>query len=513
MADARARGLRVLVVDDEPVVLRAHIRVLETAGHVCFGARNASEAMATLRRESIQLVVSDLRMPGDDGVVLARAIRRSFPDLPLVMVTGVADFSSVSAAREAGVVEYLVKPVTPAELLAAVERAGCLSHSGSAPTSMAPAVLPSASSAAAEVREPAIDALLRAMVHAGASDLHLSTSARPLIRKDGDMMPLDGGGAALGAEDVIRLLEPILPGKNRREFEEGRDSDFAYEIPGLSRFRGNVFMDRKGVGAVFRTVPTSLMTVEDLALPPSVLELCTLRKGLVLVTGTTGSGKSTTLAALIDHINRTRSDHIVTIEDPIEFVHENHRCLINQREVYTHTRSFKSALRAALREDPDVVLIGEMRDLETISIALETAETGHLVFGTLHTTTAASTIDRIIDQFAPERQPQVRVMLSESLKGVIAQTLCRRIGGGRVAAMEILLVNSAVSNLIREGKTFQIGSIMQVGKSSGNVTLNDALFDLVRRGVVAAEEAHARAVDKAAFGALLARYGVLLGDS
>jgi twitching motility protein PilT len=346
------------------------------------------------------------------------------------------------------------------------------------------------------------------MVSAGASDLHLSTSAPPLIRKDGEMMSLDPGVPPLSAEHVIELLDPILPGKTRREFEEGRDSDFAYEIAGLARFRGNVFMDRKGVGAVFRTVPTSIMTVEQLALPPAVLDLCALRKGLVLVTGTTGSGKSTTLAALIDHINTTRSDHIVTIEDPIEFVHENKRCLINQREVHTHTRSFRSALRAALREDPDVVLIGEMRDLETISIALETAETGHLVFGTLHTTTAASTVDRIIDQFPAERQTQVRVMLSESLKGVIAQTLCRRAAGGRVAAMEILIVNPAISNLIREGKTFQIGSMMQMGKVAGNVTLNDALFELVRSGMVSAGEALSKAVDKPAFAAMLSRGGI-----
>jgi twitching motility protein PilT len=324
------------------------------------------------------------------------------------------------------------------------------------------------------------------------------------------MMLLDPALPPLAAEDVIGLLDPILPGKNRREFEEGRDSDFAYEISGLSRFRGNVFMDRKGVGAVFRTVPASVTTAAQIGLPPAVLELCALRKGLVLVTGTTGSGKSTTLASLIDHINRTRSDHIVTIEDPIEFVHENQRCLINQREVYAHTRSFRTALRAALREDPDVVLIGELRDLETISIALETAETGHLVLGTLHTTTAASTIDRIIDQFPSDRQPQVRVMLSESLKGVIAQTLCRRVQGGRVAAFEILLVNTGISNLIREGKTFQIPSMMQMGKGAGNVTLNDALLDLVCRGSVSAEEAHAKAVEKASFAAMLARVGVQL---
>jgi twitching motility protein PilT len=235
------------------------------------------------------------------------------------------------------------------------------------------------------------------------------------------------------------------------------------------------------------------------------LQLFSLNKGLILVTGPTVSGKSTSLSALIDHINRTRDDHIITIEDPIEFVHQNQRCIVNQREVHTHTRSFKDALRAALREDPDVLLIGEMRDLETIAIAIETAETGHLVFGTLHTTTAASAVDRMIDQFPADRQSQIRVMLSESLRGVVAQNLCRKVGGGRAAALEVLIVNSAISNLIREGKTFQIPSMMQVGKATGMVTLNDALADLVRRGIVEPAEALAKAVDKAAFEALLKR--------
>ena len=251
----------------------------------------------------------------------------------------------------------------------------------------------------------------------------------------------------------------------------------------------NVFLDRKGMGAVFRRVPTTILTADELELSPSILKLCALKKGLVLVTGPTGSGKSTTLAAMIDHINRTRTDHIVTIEDPIEFVHDNKRCLINQREVHTHTRSFKAALRAALREDPDVVLIGEMRDLETVAIALQTAETGHLVFGTLHTTTAASTIDRIIDQFPASNQAQIRVMLADALKGVIAQTLCRRVGGGRVAGLEILIVTPAISNLIRSGKTHQIPAMMQVSRGSGMVTLNDALGDLLKAGKITPEEA------------------------
>jgi twitching motility protein PilT len=256
---------------------------------------------------------------------------------------------------------------------------------------------------------------------------------------------------------------------------------------------------------VFRVIPTKILTAEQLGLSPFILNLCKLNKGLVLVTGPTGSGKSTTLCAMIDYVNRTRHDHIITIEDPIEFVHENQQCLINQREVHTHTDSFKQALRAALREDPDIVLVGELRDLETVAIAIETAETGHLVFGTLHTTTAASTIDRVIDQFPADRQAQIRIMLSESLRGVIAQTLCRKIGGGRVAALEVLIATQAISNLIREGKTFQIPSMMQVGKAVGMVALNEALMELVTKKLVAPEEAYAKSVDKSSFEGLLKR--------
>ena len=328
------------------------------------------------------------------------------------------------------------------------------------------------------------------MVDTKASDLHLSTGMPPLVRKDGHIQPLEEGAAAMTHDDVVALLDPIMPETNREEFAQRNDTDFAYEIKGLARFRANMFLDRKGRGAVFRVIPAKILTAEELGLSPHILKLCKLNKGLVLVTGPTGSGKSTTLCAMIDYINRTRTDHIITIEDPIEFVHENKGCLINQREVGTHTGGFKNALRAAMREDPDIILVGELRDLETVAIAIETAETGHLVFGTLHTTTAASTVDRVIDQFPTDQQAQIRIMLSESLKGVIAQNLCRKIGGGRVAALEVLLINSAIANLIREAKTFQIPSMMQVGRAQGMVALNDALMDTgdeeagrARRGV------------------------------
>src|SRR5688500_12273795 len=262
-------------------------------------------------------------------------------------------------------------------------------------------------------------------------------------------------------------------------------------------------MDRKGMGAVFRIIPSKILTAEQLGLSKAIMGLCDLSKGLVVVTGPTGSGKSTTLCAMVNHINTVREDHIITIEDPVEFVHENINCLVNQREVHNHTMSFKDALRAALREDPDIILVGEMRDLETISIAIETAETGHLVFGTLHTTTAISTVDRIIDQFPADRQEQIRVMLAESIKGVISQTLCKKIGGGRVAAREILLSIPSVTNLIREGKTFQIASIMQTSKRLGMVTLNDALIAYVDSGEVEPKEAYMKAVEKPGFVAML----------
>jgi twitching motility protein PilT len=352
-----------------------------------------------------------------------------------------------------------------------------------------------------------MDALFYQMSEFGASDLHMSVSMPPMVRKDGKMQALQCSEIALTPDSIKELLTSIMPAKNQEEFARRSDSDFAYEIPGLARFRANIFADRKGMGGVFRIIPTKILTAQQLGLSQAIMNLCDLSKGLVVVTGPTGSGKSTTLCAMVDHINKSREDHIITIEDPIEFTHENQKCLVNQREVGNHTDSFKDALRAALREDPDILLVGEMRDLETISIAIETAETGHLVFGTLHTTTAASTVDRIIDQFPADRQQQIRVMLSESLKGVIAQTLLPKKGGGRVAALEVLIVTPAISNLIREGKTFQINSSMQTGKQHGMVMLNDALFNLVQQGIVEPRDAYIKAVDKTNFETMLNRGG------
>jgi twitching motility protein PilT len=354
-----------------------------------------------------------------------------------------------------------------------------------------------------------LNQLLERLAKTGASDLHLSAGQIPMMRLHGSMQRLDDV-KPFNEEQVLALISPAIPLRNREQFARENDTDFAHEIPGLSRFRINVFRDRFGPGLVARAIPTEVISADALNLPPAVRNLCNLSKGLVLVTGPTGSGKSTTLAAMIDLINRQREDHIITLEDPIEFVHKSQKCLVNQREVGVHTSDFKRALRAALREDPDVVLVGEMRDLETIAIAIETAETGHLVFGTLHTTTAASTVDRVIDQFPGERQEQIRVMLSESLRGVIAQTLCRKIGGGRVAALEILLTTPALSNLIREGKTYQIASVMQTSRKLGMMMLNDALLQLVIAKKVEPREAYLRAIDKPAMLKGLAANGVVL---
>ena len=357
-----------------------------------------------------------------------------------------------------------------------------------------------ASREAGEARE-AMEGLLRRLAGSGASDLHLRSGEPPIFRRSGELTRDDA--PAIPGERLEEMLVAIMAPRDLAEYREAGDVDWAYEIGGVSRYRCNAGRDRHGTFAVVRVIPTLLQTADDLGISREVQNLCYLTKGLVVVTGPTGSGKSTTLAAMIDLMNRTRSDHILTIEDPIEFVHPSKQCVVTQRQVGVHTKSFRNALRAALREDPDIVLVGEMRDLETVSIAIETAETGHLVFGTLHTTTAASTIDRIIDQFPSDRQSQIRVMLSESLRGVIAQTLCRKVGGGRVAAREVLLSIPAISNLIREGKTFQIPSIIQTNRKHGMIALNDALMELVENGLVEPKEAYMKAADKTGIAASL----------
>ncbi|MBW4054263.1 MAG: type IV pilus twitching motility protein PilT [Proteobacteria bacterium] len=343
-----------------------------------------------------------------------------------------------------------------------------------------------------------IDALFTMMKEQGASDLHLSSGNPPIFRQRGEMVRLNF--KSLGHDELKAILFEILNEKQKAHFEEAKDLDFAYEVPGLARFRGNIMMQYRGIAAVFRIIPTKILTADELGLPEGVRRMTNFKKGMVLVTGPTGSGKSTTLAGMIDLINSTRKEHILTFEDPLEFIHENKLSLMNQRQIGEHTESFASALRAALREDPDVILVGEMRDLITIQLAMSAAETGHLVFGTLHTSTAAKTVDRIIDVFPTDQQEQVRAMLSESLKGVICQQLLKTADGtGRVPALEIMLGTPAIANLIREGKTFQIPSIMQTAKKDGMQLMDQHLLDLLKTKKVNPEEAYRCAVDKKQF--------------
>jgi len=342
-----------------------------------------------------------------------------------------------------------------------------------------------------------IDQLLSFAVKNKASDLHLSSGVPPMIRVDGDIKRINMPD--LSHKEVHSMVYDIMNDKQRKAYEEFFETDFSFEIPDLARFRVNAFNQSRGAGAVFRTIPSSILTLEDLAAPKIFKDIAMYPRGIVLVTGPTGSGKSTTLAAMIDYINDNRPDHILTIEDPIEFVHESRRCLINQREVHRDTLGFNEALRSALREDPDVVLVGEMRDLETIRLALTAAETGHLVFATLHTSSAAKTVDRIVDVFPAGEKDMVRSMLSESLRAVISQTLLKKNGGGRIAAHEIMIGTAAIRNLIREGKIAQMYSAIQTGHGVGMQTLDQCLQDLLAKGLVNREEARYKAQNKEAF--------------
>jgi len=339
--------------------------------------------------------------------------------------------------------------------------------------------------------------LLAFTVKNKASDLHLSAGLPPMIRVDGDVRRINL--PPLEHKELHDMVYDIMNDYQRKVYEEDYEIDFSFEIPGLARFRVNAFNQNRGCGSVFRTIPTEILTFEDLNCPAIFKELIDVPRGLILVTGPTGSGKSTTLAAMIDYLNKKEHGHILTIEDPIEFVHTSNKCLINQREVHRDTKSFENALRSALREDPDIILVGELRDLETIRLALTAAETGHLVFGTLHTTSAAKTIDRIIDVFPAGEKPMVRSMLSESLRAVVAQTLIKRVGGGRVAAHEIMVGIPAIRNLIREDKVAQMYSSIQTGQSVGMQTLDQCLIELVRKGLISKSQARSRAVKKTDF--------------
>ena len=343
-----------------------------------------------------------------------------------------------------------------------------------------------------------IDAFFKLMNDEGASDLHMIAGQQPVLRVRGDIERVKF--KALDNETLKSMLYEICPEDRIKIFEETGDMDFGYEIPGLARYRCNFFEQKYGIGAVFREIPSDILSCDQLGLPKVIAKLASLPKGLVLVTGPTGSGKSTTLAAIVDEANRTRSDHILTIEDPIEFVHKSNKCIINHREVGTHTKSFTAALRGALREDPDIILVGELRDLETISLAMEAAMTGHLVFGTLHTMNAMKTVDRVVEIFPAEQQGQVRSTLADALKAVVSQALFKRVDiKGRVAALEILVCTPAVRNLIREAKTYQIPSVMQTGKKYGMQTVDDAIMALLEKKKISAEDAYINCIEKQKF--------------
>ncbi len=343
-----------------------------------------------------------------------------------------------------------------------------------------------------------IDAFFKLLHEQGGSDLHLASGSPPILRIRGNLQRIKY--KILENDELKAMLYEIAPENKIKVFEETGDVDFGYEIPGLARYRANFFMQKYGVGAVFREIPSKILTAEQLGLPDIMTKLSILPRGLVLVTGPTGSGKSTTLAAILDYANSNRKDHIITVEDPIEFVHENKGCLVNHREVGSHTKSFSAALRGAFREDPDIIMVGELRDLDTITLAMEAAMTGHLVMGTLHTISAAKTVDRMVEIFPTHQQPQVRSTLADALRAVISQTMFKRIDiKGRCVAFEILIATPAVRNLIREGKTYQIPSSMQTGKKFGMQTLDDAIMELMQKGWIDPDEAYNKCVDKAKF--------------
>ncbi|HET9704069.1 MAG TPA: PilT/PilU family type 4a pilus ATPase [Vicinamibacterales bacterium] len=483
IVEQNARGLRLAA--------GAPARVIDSSG-----TSHKASSQELTRQEILQLV----------GPIVPEQARRRLPQESIV------DFDYVSPSGPFKVTilrngsEIAVNFEPDMEAVAASPPAPAVPAAPLVPGEEAPPPPPPTPSVI--LRGHPIDRLFRVLWASQGSDLHLSAGMPPLMRKDGQIQVLEADAEALGGDEITKLLDPIVPPAKRDELASRHDVTFAYEVTGLGRFRAKVFADRKGRGAVFRFIPALMISAEELNLSPYVLRLCTLQKGLVIVTGPTGSGKSTTLTALVDYINRTRTDHVITIEDPIEFLHESKGCLINQREVGTHTDGVTDAMRAALREDPNIVMVGDLCDAATARLALQTVESGHLVLATMPMATAATAVGRVIDQFPEEQQPHIRLLLSETLRGVIAQTLCRRAGGGRVAAFEVLLVNSAIANLVREGKTFQIPSMIQASRAQGMIGQGDALLELVVNKMVDAEEAYATAADKAGFEALLKRANI-----
>ncbi|MDI6901438.1 MAG: PilT/PilU family type 4a pilus ATPase [Anaerosomatales bacterium] len=516
-------GTGILVVHDDASYfeqVKAGITAGATDAEV-YNAISGPRALGIAKQRRPQVIVADGDLVGMDGFALAREVK-SDPDLgdiPVVIVSAAPSEASALKARQAGAAAHLAAsdvsglvakvlslanvPVTAAAAGQPTPgAAGGVPAGYGAPQPMSESSAAPAPQSAAAATAPDrgsdmahIDDLLRLMIDRGGSDLHITVGSPPGIRVRGELTPVENSGV-LTQRDTQQMILSLLSEEQRRRFETELELDFAYSIPGLSRFRANVFQQRGSMGAVFRVIPIKIPTLEELALPKVCRYLAERPRGLVLVTGPTGSGKSTTLAAMIDHINANRAVHIITLEDPIEFMHKNKKAYVNQREVGEDTHSFASALKRVLRQDPDVILVGEMRDLETISAAITAAETGHLVLATLHTTGGPATVDRIIDVFPPHQQQQVRMQLSGTLEGVLSQVLLRSSDGkGRVMAMEIMLGIPAIGNLIREGKTHQMASIIQGGSSVGMQTLDQHLKALLSAGKITYEEAMSKAMN------------------
>jgi twitching motility protein PilT len=510
--------LKVLIVDDDLSLFErlAAYFAMEAPGMTVLNAISAPRAVAIATSQHPDVILIDADIPGDDGYALCAKLRddHELLESQIVILAGVADESAAVRSSDAGACALLASGAEPSEYLATIQRVSAKPPASSTRSveggrSAVPADPPGAGSHRAQPGsrndDLSVDELLRTVLDREGSDLHLTAGSPPGLRIRGEIHPLENC-APLTPKDTQELILALLSEEQRRRFDAELELDFAYSIPGLSRFRANVFQQRNSMGAVFRCIPLSIPTLEDLKLPKVCRMLADRPRGLVLVTGPTGSGKSTTQAAMIDHINSTRAVHIVTLEDPIEFMHRNKKAYVNQREIGADTRSFASALRRVLRQDPDVILVGEMRDLETISAAITAAETGHLVLATLHTTGGPETVDRIIDVFPPHQQQQIRMQLSATLEGVLSQVLLQSADGvSRTMAMEVMLGVPAISNLIREGKTHQMPTIIHGAQSVGMQTLDQDLKRLLQAGLVTFDEAISKAKEPRELAAMVGR--------
>ena len=488
---------KILVVDDEEAIRKLLQRTLSREGYLCQEASSADEALDKIRDNPPALVILDITMPGKLGTELLPEIKASYPDTAVIMATAVADIRTAVQSMKQGACDYFTKPFGLDEVTLGVYRALAKRRLELGKKDFQQHVEEKVESRAMKISagdSAQIDKLLKLMVAKSASDLHLRSSDTPVLRIDGvlvqqeDMPPIT-------AEEIEGIFVSIATPEQRDAFTKEMESDFVYSVPELARFRVSALRQKGTTSLALRLVPFGVFSIDDLGLPQIFRELVLKPRGLILVTGPTGSGKSTTLAAMINHLNENEKRNIITIEDPIEFMHHSKKSIIAQRDLGGDTKSFATALKHALRHDPDVIVVGEMRDLDTIATAITAAETGHLVLSTLHTTNASQTVDRIIDIFPPSQQQQIRLQVSQVLEATISQTLLRRIGGGRVAAFEIMIATPAVRNLIREGKTFQLPSVIQMGSKDGMQTLDQALADLVKRRIVTQEEAMTKSSD------------------